>query len=430
MMSHEKVNSGFIYGLRLAYPKEKLVFFGDISHFRAIKNIFDNEKIFIDNFEHISINFDASKSYSIAGIIRYHLLLKKIFNKILSLSTNKIFFLSTSPVILYTIKKLKKQNKFKDISCTFVLHGEFEDITNVYYKEFYTPKIKYRRNFNTKLTKLLDNSKKEIFKKILLFITRRTVEKIKWLFSRIYSNYSLIFKKIFRVKKMMMWQHSNHYHYITLSPHVLKNAREYLDTNYLNFHTIIMPIIFSKPSPQTNNDFIKFAVFGYGDSSQMYEMLLLLNKKQISKPYEIRIISMDDKGTHGFPNIVRVGHGKAMQRKEMEDALPDIDVFINLYDINRHKLGCSLSIFEALAYLKPVLHLSNDGYNYFNKPEKPIGFRCENLDEYVEKMRDMIENYPSYKNKLNIFRKNMLEYREEYSIKNNLPKLIESFTFN
>lgn len=427
--SHEQVNSGFIYGLRLAYPGEKIIFFSDTAHFEAIKNILEKDSAPVSNLEHISINFNADKSCSIGGILGYYLLLKKIFNKALSLETNKIFFLSTSPIILYAIKKLKQRSSYKDISCTFVLHGGLEDISNIEYKEPYTTKIKYRHTFKTRFTKLLHNPKKEILRKTFLFIMRRTTEKIRQPFYWLSSRYTLVFKKIFRIKKMMLWQHTNQYHYIVLSPHVVKNVKKYLDTDYLNFYTVIMPTIFHTPLPPADNQFIKFAVFGYGDSAAMYEMLLTLNEKQIVKPYEIRIISMDNKGTQEFPNINDIGRGKILSRKEMENALPDIDVFINLYDINRHRFGCSGSIFEAFAYLKPVLHLSNEGYNYFNKPEKPIGFRCKTLNGFVEKMCDMIEHYPHYKPELALFRKNMLAYREEYAIEHNLDTLRKSFSF-
>jgi hypothetical protein len=159
-------------------------------------------------------------------------------------------------------------------------------------------------------------------------------------------------------------------------------------------------------------------------------MLLLLSRKIITKNYEIKVISMDRGGTEGFPHITYTGEGRVLSRSEMEKSLPDVDMFINLYDSYKHKLGCSGSIFEAFSYLKPVLHLSNDGYNYFNKHDKPIGYRCEDLDSFVDKMTDMIENFPKYQDKLDAFRSNMLEYRKIYSIENNLEKLKKSFTFD
>lgn len=414
-ISHEKVNSGYIYGLSLAYPKEKIIFFADRSHYKELKDMFKSNRTPVQNLKHLPINFNAGKSFSILGIVRYYLLLKKIFDKLLTLEANRIFFLSTNPIILYVIKKLKQQSKYKNICCTFVLHGELEDIANINYKEPYIPVFKNRSKFNLLRPGV-----------ILLLVRQRLAQPFIWL----NSNYSLIFKKMLRVKKILMWQHSNQYKYIVMSPHILANAKEYLDTDYLNFHTIILPIIFAKPTRPPNNEFIKFAVFGYGDSAQMFEMLTILSRKKAAKPYEIRIISMDSRGTEGFPNITRLSQGRVLTRKEMEDATGDIDIFINLYDKTRHRFGCSLSIFEAFSYLKPVLHLSNPGYNYFNKPAKPIGFRTENLNDFVRKMRDMIENCHLYKKELMMFRENMMEYRKEYAIENNLDNLRKSFTFN
>jgi hypothetical protein len=422
-ISHESVNSGFIYGLRKTYPKDKIIFFADLKYFQNIKQMLKNGGVNVNNLSNQKVTFNSDISYSIRGILSYYVLCKKMFDKALSVRTNKVFFLSINPVILFAIKKLKQKAKYKDICCTFVLHGGLEDIANTDFKEAYVPGIKWiiaSFGFKKSLVRGLKNPDL-----VLRFSLDYLLKPIRWL----NSEYSLIFKRVFRLKKMMLWGHTNQYKYISLSPHVTINAGKYIDTNYLNFQTIFMPIIFAKPIATPNNQFIKFAVFGYGDSAQMYKMLSLLSKKRIDKPYEIRIISMDDRGTDGFENITNVGNGSVLTRKEMENSARDIDIFINLYDKSRHRFGCSLSIFEAFSYLKPVLHLSNPGYNYFNKPGKPIGYRCESLDDFVNKMCDMINNFPLYKKQLAIFRKNMLEYRKEYAIENNLDNLKESFTF-
>lgn len=422
-ISHENVNCGYIYGLLLAYPKEKIVFFADKSHHKEIISILKSDKINIDRIKLIPIEFNSNKSFSISGILNYYLLFSKIFDKTLIHKSNKVFFLSTNPIILLTIKLLKSMKKYNDICCTFVLHGEFEDIANIKYIEPYVPNIedKYVKNINV--------NKFNEFLKHLIKIPSIISDKINSFFTKLSLVYSLIFKKTFRTKKMMMWKHSKQYKYISMSPHVTENAKKYLDVNYLNIHTIILPIIFAKPTLVPNNKYIKFAVFGYGDSAQMYKMLTLLSKKKISKPYEIRIISMDSRGTEGFSNIRVLSQGKVLTRKEMAKASLDIDMFINLYNKTRHKLGCSLSILESFSYLKPVLHLSNPGYNYFNKSNMPIGYRTESLSDFVNKLCDMIENYERYKEELKMFKNNILRYREEYTIENNLNSLRESFTF-
>jgi len=313
--------------------------------------------------------------------------------------------------------------KYTDLHFTFVLHGELEDISNESYKEQYAPSAKRMEevvDVRSLFIKVIHN-----YRKIPLFI----MEKLTLPLNAMNLRYSLFFKSRIRMKKMLLWNHSSQYHYVSLSPHVTKNAKKYINIDYLNFYTIIMPIIFRNSTVRPNNKFVKFAVFGYGDSSQMQKMLLLLSKMNLSKPYEIRIISMDRRGTWGFQNITYVGNNKTLERSEMDDASRDIDIFINLYDKTRHKLGCSLSIFESISYLKPVLHLSNDGYNFFNKTSKPIGFREEDLNLFVKRMADIIENFPSYKKRLDLFRRNMVEFRAKYAIWNNLDRLRESFSF-
>lgn len=402
-ISHAQVNAGFLYGLRYAYPKDKIVFIADKSHFLELKQ----------NVKHIPIFFNPNNVYSISGIVNYFFLIKKVFDKTLELGEEKILFLSSSPVILYIVKRLKQLKKYKDICCTFVLHGELEDIANIKYKEPYIPVIKSSFDIINHPGILLLIFK-NIIKSPFVFISKK---------------YSLLFKSYFRTKKIMMWRHSDQYKYISMSPHVTKNAQKYLDTKYLNFQTIILPIIFNKPTPQPKNKFIKFAVFGYGDSSQMQKLLTILSKKKIKRNYEIKIISMDSRGTEGFDHVKRIGSGHVLSRSKMEETARDVDVFINLYDKSRHKFGCSLSILESFSHLKPVLHLSNDGYNYFNDQKKPIGFKVESLNEFSDKMIDMIENYEKYQKIFTKFRKNMLNYRREFDINNNLEKLRISLTF-
>ena len=44
-LSHEKVNSGFIYALSIAFPGEKILFYADHTHIEAIKYILKYKSI-------------------------------------------------------------------------------------------------------------------------------------------------------------------------------------------------------------------------------------------------------------------------------------------------------------------------------------------------------------------------------------------------
>ena len=125
-MSHEKVNSGFIYALSLAYPQEKICFFADKSHIQSIKKIFIHDNIFVNNIKFIPIKFRDSLSF--IGMLTFFSLFKKMFVNVMARGTDKIFFLSFSPLILYILKKLKQKPCFSKMKFSFVLHGAFEDI--------------------------------------------------------------------------------------------------------------------------------------------------------------------------------------------------------------------------------------------------------------------------------------------------------------
>ncbi len=421
-VSHEKVNSGFIYGLHLAYPQETIRFYADITHIEAIKKILIHDKIIIDNIEYIPIKF--RDLYSIRGMLTYYSLFKKMFSDVLEIGTNKIFFLSFNPTILYVIKKLKQQRNFMKMKFTFVLHGSFENIANEYdkptglslpikkIKNRYIIDIKYKLQI-IRQTKFIDFSKMVVTPFINRFI-------LPW---------QLISAKLFKEREMLLWNHSADFKYISLSPHIIINAERYIDVKELNMYTVVLPTIFAEPSPQPNNEYVKFAIFGYGNPLMLHNILFQLSQKNLKQPYEIRIIGMDNKGTDGFSNITCPSPGKRLDRSEMEKHARDIDMFLILYDISQYRLSCSASILESLSYTKPILHFNNDCINTFDKPENPIGIDCNSLEEFVCKMEEIIENYETYIHELLIFRKNILELRNECTIENSLTQLKDSFTW-
>lgn len=415
-ISHEKVNSGFIYGLSLAYPQEAIRFYADITHIEAIKKILIHDNVLINNIEYIHIKF--RDLYSIRGMLTYYSLFNKMFSDVLETGTNKIFFLSFSPTILYVIKKLKQQRNFLTMKFTFVLHGSFENIADDKPTGLSLPIKKINNKYiiqKIRQTKFIDFPRKAVgvIRLINSFITP----------------WQRISTKLFPEKKMLLWKHSDDFKYISLSPHAVVNAERYIDTKELNIHTVVLPTIFAEPTPQPNNEYVKFATFGYGNSLMLHNVVLQLSQKELKRPYEIRIIGMDDRGTDGFPNITCPSPGKVLDRSDMEKYAKDIDVFLILYDKSRYRLSCSGSILESLSYTKPILHFNNDCINTFNTPENPIGICCNSLEEFVCKMEDIIENYETYIHQFQTFRKNILKLRNECAIGNSLTQLKDSFTW-
>jgi hypothetical protein len=195
------------------------------------------------------------------------------------------------------------------------------------------------------------------------------------------------------------------------------------------FYTVILPTNFVAPSEAPINEYVKFAIFGYGDSLVLHNISYLLTQKKITKPYEIRIIGMDNRGAEGFVSVTCTSNGKRIERDEMESQAKDIDVFLILYDKTRYRLSCSGSILEALSMCKPIIHFDNDCINEFNKVENPIGFSCASLEEYVYKIEDIINDYAAYRAEFKVFRDNILKQRESCAIEKSVPQLRASFSW-
>lgn len=413
--SHEKVNSGFLYGLHLAYPQEKIRLYADISHIEAIKQVLINDNVHIDEIEYVAIAF--GDSYSFLGMLSYYFLLKRIFADALSVGINKVFFLSSSSRILYVIKTIKRQKKFSVMKLTSVLHGEFENIA-----EDTVP--------SSMPSPPIASLGVRIRKTSLIEIPRKAIRRLGLLVSAyVKAKSEALSLRLFPVKKMLLWRHSADFKFIALAPHVVANAKKYIDVAYLNVHTVVLPTVFAAQLPLPENTYPKFAIFGYGNSSMLYQILLQLSQKKIEKPYEIRIIGVDGRGSEGFENVNMPVRDRGLSRTEMENYVEDIDAFLILYEKDKYRLSCSGSILESLSYMKPILHFNNVCINAFNQKDLPIGIRSDTVDDYVDVMIDIIENYPEFRRKSGKFRDNIMQLRDEFSIKNSAMAIRKSFTW-
>ena len=256
-ITHEKVNSGFIYGVRLAFPNDKILFYAHKTHITAIKNILKYDNIIIENIEYFPIRI--SDSLSLIGMINYYLLFKKIFSFLIQNKIDNILFLSFSPTLLYLIKKIKSHKKFIKLKFILVLHGDFENISNEN-NQFAPPLIIKKAIFyRIRCIKL-----KDIPFKIFIFIKNKFIE-----FNYIKKYWQLLIVKYFQTKAMILWNNSNDFKYIALSPHIIKNAEKYIDVKSLNIKTLILPMVFAKPIPRPINNYVRFATFGYGNSTAL-----------------------------------------------------------------------------------------------------------------------------------------------------------------
>lgn len=414
-MSHEKVNSGFVYGLRLAFPDEKIVVYADKSHIEALTNILKVDGIDVGNLEYVPVS--VSNQDQLLYYPRYYFLLKNIFKNVLRLGDNKVFFLSFNNVILHIIKKLKRNILFSDFKFSLVLHGEFETIA----ASAYTPNISSIPS--SPVIKRLKRYPLSLWpQKTLALVVRKILGMYQGKVSALYKNY-------FSLKELLFLEHSSDYKYIALSSHIIENARKHIDIERLNVSLVTMPTVFAQSEPVVANKFPKFAIFGYGNSSMLHQVLTGLSKLKLTDPYEIRNISSNNAGIEDFPNVTVTSSGNRLTRSEMEMHARDIDIFLLLHPGNTYQLSCSASIFEALSYEKPILNFDNDCINTYNNQEMPIGFSASSIDEFVANMASIITDYDVYLSERDDFIRNIRKLRDVYSINKSKDDIKKMFNW-
>jgi hypothetical protein len=390
---HEKVNSGFISAIRLAFPNEQIVLYADKTHIIAIQNILKYDNVEIDKIEYIPISFNTKNQ--ILSFVSHFFIIKKIVERASMLNEGKIFFLSASTQILYLLNYFQKRYKNNNLKFSIVMHGFIEILGQ-------------KENINKLTNNWIIN---------FLFFTMKNIYRPFYVFDNFFS-----LSRFFKFKKQ------DKFKYILLSEHIQLNLKKYIDTNKLNFQVVNMPTNFKFIEDKTiENTYLKIAMFGRGDYKMLIELAKKLESSTIEKPYEIRIIGKDYIDMENFINIKCSSPGIKLTREVMESQTTDIDLFLILYDNTKYTLSCSASIYESMSYLKPIIHLNNTCINYYNKTILPIGFKCNDLDDMSNKLTHLINNYKQSKSDLDLYKNNLSDLRTNLSYQRNLNTIKNIF---
>lgn len=398
--SHEKINEGFLYKTRLAFPNEKIIFLGHKSHIIVLQNNLVNSKIEIGNIHFNKIKVNTNQSAF--GLITNYRILRKINRIIINNDNSKLLFLSHPKTLLFIFKYFNYKINTNKI---FIQHGEFESILDPIKSKF----------------KLLDMPQVSIISKIRK-VSFTTIKNYCSKFLLKLDPFYWILKKV-PYKEILEKNHNSSFRYILISEHIKKNLSKIINPIKFNFHTVNYPQVQKKIESfiYLNNKFPKFAVFGYGDSRMLYNLNVIIKRLINKEKFEIRVIGMDNRGIKDFPWVNCPKKGKTLSRAEMERLVIDIDYFLILYTNDKYRLSCSGSVIEAISYGKPIIHLKNDCISHFNKNQE-IGYEVRDLDEMANRIKIITQNYSSEIENRKVFLKNLKVKRRmidpEYQIEN------------
>jgi hypothetical protein len=397
--AHEQFNAGFLLGYSLAYPENKIIFFGERDHIKCIKNILECSNIVLKNVEFTEIKIPKSDSLSSARVtFQYYKLFKKVLSFAIENRCIGFVLLSIYSYNLIPLKVILIDDYYRALSIHIVMHGTLEFIKR---KSALFPNS-ILRDFSYPLTEYID--------------------KIRIPKEEQYNNY--LYEKLFKLSVLL--PSNRNITYYVFREDTLEKLKKYLPQVFLHFRCVDLPYIYkikdSNTNYRRNTDTKLFATIGKGDSAAVRNIVnrLSADKKNV-KRYEIRIIGGggNDTEIRGIREIKFVGSGRRLTREEIEEQIRDVQYVLFFYNEDSYELSTSGSFFDAVAYGKPIIFLKNVCFDFYYRKYK-FGYRCDNLDEMITCIKKIIndcdENYSNYKSEI-------LRMQTDTSIVNNYYKL-------
>lgn len=409
--SHEICNAGFLKLYSRAYPDQTINFYADRTHIKYLKNqLFENNIDFnLNNIKFKEISFASGDG--ILSFIKKYFFLK---NEKKKWTNNKTIFLSFDLITLKILGYILKKNE-NHLNILLVAHGILESIDQSQSNprdSFVNPNSIFQRlKLKIMQPKLLFEL---IYQKLKNISSKFTSIPIKTFFK----NFDEIFKTF----------NFSYVKFVLLSEHIELELKKIKSINNFNRIIVPMPTILKNLTIKLPEDKINFGIIGYGLPEAQLELLSFLEKQNISQTFNLTLIGLQPdifKNTKKI-KIIRPKNSVSLSRTEMENAIKEIHFQIILYPQNSYRLSQSLSIFEALRYQKPILHIKNPCISFYNTKHLPIGIECGDIQELGLRIKYIIEDKEKTKKMHKKFINNINIVREKYGIENSI-KIIQNF---
>lgn len=405
-ISHETFNLGTIYGISLAYPKERIVVFLDKTHKNVLVNNAKHGKLKLDNVEWINIDTCICMNFFNPLYNKY--IIKKVINFAIKNGAMAIWFFSATQIQQRIIKNMAINNPTMCFAIN--MHGDIDKLAYPNFKILSGAIPQTHRSLCQKLYYHKSEILSLCLKKSKAYLGNIFVNLLKMT----YPNYDL--------KETLYYKSAINIRYVALSYHIKPLIGNYLDLSRVNVRYLPLPAIYQKVQKLPINNYLKIAIFGYGHSQMLYLLNKEIEKRNITAPFEIRVIGMDGNGIHDFPWVTQPIN-RVLKRSEMEDLQKDIDMFMMLYERERYVLSVSGSIVEAHRYCKPIIYLDNPCFDGYNEEKSPIGIKCIDVVEMSKVIERLANNYSEEKKEIYRYRENIIKNRNNIDIVNNLNNL-------
>lgn len=427
--SHEVFNAGFVELFCMAFPSESILYCAEQTQTDCVRNALGEKICDTGQIEWRAI--DWPRNWTWWGALKGYFKLRGLVRSVEGKYDIKIVFLSFDNGIL-TIAKVLFENKISPaFPVLLVVHGILERCNTL--RTSNLPLNPRDRGVEKKhLIGALRASVMLVRKhgsSPLLLVRKIARHVINNLLNVTTNGLSYIFEKMLPSFCMNLKpRESNNFIYVALSEHILTTTKHIDYLKDLPWRAIPLPRkIVESRIPDTRSQRVIFAVFGYGLPNNLEEILIHLQEININKPYEIRLIGNMPFRHLNYRNVLGPSKPGQMPRKEMDSMNEPVHYQLILYPEDSYQLSASGSIFEAISYSKPIIHLSNPCVNHYNSEHLPIGYCESDLESIAQRMIDIIKNNHHQSHEYREFHRNIKILQQRYSVRGSCNRLIEIY---
>jgi hypothetical protein len=394
-LGHEQFNAGFLYGYLLAYPEERIVFFGEKEHIKCVKAVFSSANLAFNKVEFVEV--EIPNPDLLASVFEYLRIWKGLLSYAYINDCNKIVLLSIHTYNLIPLKYLLQFKYSNSIQVHIAMHGIFEAIK--------------RKNFLFLL---------EFFQKAARFLGKFLGKINRRKRYEIQNRY--LYEKLFKIS-LHVFSNKN-ITYFVFREDSLEKIKKYLPKIHQYFKSIDLPYIYKNVEDNAEmkpSNIIIFVTFEKGHADELEEIVRVLTQNTASaKKIEIRIIGGNvNKKLSNSEQIKYIGDSGKLLREEIEEQIKDAQYFLLFYPHDSYELTSSGLFFDAIAYRKPVIFLENYCLGFYYNKYK-FGFRCNNVDEMIYAMKRIIlsegVNYQGFVSEI-------MRMQQDTAVSNNYYKL-------
>lgn len=371
--THTQVNACFVYIYAKNYPEENIHFFCEKEHYLHIIDILAENNIVLENLIYHEIE---PKEFLVREYSRFLIdfkTIKNIFYFAKENKENKILSLFTSTFQLYYLKAFCVINR--NIKCLTVMHGNLEGV---------------------KIWKYKNELKKFLY----------------------YFFFGLNLPIHLPMPKNLK--------YIVLGESIRKNLVQTLPHISNSVVSIDHPYFYKKEKPHLpDKNFVNFGIFGVITKNRTSEFCLKLFPKleqtglgnfKFSIVGHIKSLNIAEHFSNYKFIELSSKEDKFLEKEEFENLAQQINYSLCFYRKDDYKLTASAAFWDAISYVKPIIALKNDYFEYYFNKFGNIGYLFDTYEEMEAKIIEIINNFP--KEEYNLQIENINKLRNVLNIKN------------